>query len=126
MDLSLQSEQCAGRANRMEPSPCYHVYFSAVNVQQFTKFCQPNVLRVLADAVVLHMQAIRIKHVNKCPFATIPRCEDLQSTERVFRDSSALNTAGRDASSGRHQTWSSAHYVTSQTSFEYISTGIPI
>lgn len=84
------AEQRAGRAGRIGPGHCYRLYSSAVYDQRFSPYRQPEILRVPADAVVLRLRALGIRHVNKFPFPTKPNEEDILAAETLLTNLGAL------------------------------------
>lgn len=91
------AEQRAGRAGRTGPGHCYRLYSSAVYVQQFAKFREPEVLRVPADAIVLRLRAMGIRHVHQFPFPSAPHESDIITAEKLLSDLGALRNDGYDS-----------------------------
>lgn len=88
------AEQRAGRAGRIGSGHCYRLYSSAVYVQQFTSFQEPEITRVPADTVVLRLRSMGIRYVRKFPFATAPNAQDISDAEQLLTDLGALATSG--------------------------------
>ncbi|KAK2465187.1 hypothetical protein APHAL10511_002541 [Amanita phalloides] len=85
--------QRTGRAGRTGPGHCYRLYSSALYENHFTKFPEPEILRMPIEGVVLQMKAMHIDAVINFPFPTSPDRPTLQKAETVLTHLGALKTS---------------------------------
>jgi ATP-dependent RNA helicase DHX37/DHR1 len=85
--------QRAGRAGRVGPGHCYRLYSSALYENHFPEFCEPEILRMPVEGVVLQMKAMHIDAVINFPFPTPPDRTILQKAEKVLTYLGALKSS---------------------------------
>ncbi|KAJ7600578.1 P-loop containing nucleoside triphosphate hydrolase protein [Mycena floridula] len=84
------ASQRAGRAGRTGPGHCYRLYSSALYEHHFSKFTEPELLRVPIEGVVLQMKSMHIDTVVNFPFPTPPDRTTLQKAEKTLNHLGAL------------------------------------
>ncbi|KAJ2719486.1 putative ATP-dependent RNA helicase DHR1 [Coemansia sp. Benny D115] len=95
------ANQRMGRAGRTGPGHCYRIFSSAVFNDQFTKFSEPEIMRMPIEGVVLQMKAMNLDNVVNFPFPTPPNRSVLTKAERLLTWLGALDGKGHINDLGR-------------------------
>lgn len=82
--------QRAGRAGRTGPGHCYRLYSSALFEHHFSKFAQPEILKMPIEGIVLQMKSMHIDTVTNFPFPTPPDRTSLKKAEKLLLQLGAL------------------------------------
>ncbi|KAH6641477.1 P-loop containing nucleoside triphosphate hydrolase protein [Chaetomium tenue] len=85
------AHQRAGRAGRTGPGHCWRLYSSAVYERDFPQFSTPEILRTPAEAVVLQLKSMNLKHIVNFPFPTPPDQQSIVKAEKILTYISALS-----------------------------------
>lgn len=93
------AEQRSGRAGRTGPGHCYRLYSTAVFANSMSKHSAPEILRTPVESVVLLMKTLGIDRVDRFPFPTPPRMQDIEHATKHLLALGALCPATQQVSS---------------------------
>lgn len=95
------ADQRAGRAGRTGPGHCYRLFSSAVYEDFFSKFSDPELLRMPVESTVLSMKSMGIDQVTNFPFPTSPDRNALSKAEKILSVLGSLDKNKKITSLGK-------------------------
>eukprot|EP01117_Protostelium_nocturnum_P006791 TRINITY_DN2439_c0_g1_i2.p1 TRINITY_DN2439_c0_g1~~TRINITY_DN2439_c0_g1_i2.p1 ORF type:complete len:945 (+),score=306.88 TRINITY_DN2439_c0_g1_i2:1028-3862(+) len=85
------ANQRSGRAGRTGPGHCYRLYSSAVYVNEYRLFSEPEILIIPIEGIVLQMKSMGIDNVVDFPFPTCPDKSSIRQAVELLTNLGAID-----------------------------------